>query len=273
MSGSAARVRWLLPLSALLLLTLGVVLGPLWASFDPVTPDWGQAWQAPQWVGAHPLGTDAIGRDVYARLLAGARLSLLVALSAGALALLVGGLYGALCGFYGGWLDILGMRLVDAITSVPLLLVAVVVVTVLEPGLLTLVLVLATYLWLDVARLLRAEAVRLKHSDFILAARIAGVSRSRQLVVHLLPNLLGPLLLALTLAIPQAVLVESFLSFLGLGPGEAMGSLGSLLAEGAQDLQQAPWLLLAPTVVLLTLLGSLRALANWLREKLAVGND
>lgn len=265
--------RTLIPLLALATLILAVLLGPSLASFDAVTPDWGQAWLAPQWIGSHPLGTDAIGRDVYARLLAGASLSLLVALSAGLLALLFGGLYGAICGFYGGWVDLLGMRLVDAITSVPLLLVAVVVVTIIEPGLLTLVLVLATYLWLDVARLVRAEALRLRRSDFIVAAQIAGVPRLRQLLVHLLPNLLGPLLLALTLAIPQAVLVESFLSFLGLGPGEAMGSLGSLLAEGAQDLQQAPWLLLAPTAVLLVLLGSLRALSNGLRERYGVSHD
>ena len=137
----------------------------------------------------------------------------------------------------------------------------------------TLVLVLATYLWLDVARLIRAESARIRGSDYMLAAQIAGVPRGRQLLLHLLPNLLGPMLLALTLAVPQAVLVESFLSFLGLGPGEAMGSLGSLLAEGAQDLQQAPWLLLAPTVVLLTLLGSLRALANRLREALGVSHE
>lgn len=266
------RARWLIPLIALTALTALVLLGPLAASFDSITPDWGQAWLPPQWFGVHPLGTDAIGRDVYARLLAGSQLSLMVALSAGVLALLLGGLYGAVCGFYGGWLDIIGMRLVDALTSVPLLLVAVVVVTVLDPGLFTLMVVLTTYLWLDVARLLRAEAARIKRSDYMLAAHIAGVSKHRQLLVHLLPNLLGPLLLALTLAVPQAVLVESFLSFLGLGPGDAMGSLGSLLAEGAQDLQLAPWLLLAPTVVLLTLLGSLRALANWLRESLGVSS-
>ncbi|MCB1608903.1 MAG: ABC transporter permease [Xanthomonadales bacterium] len=270
-AASVRALRW--PLLALATLALLVICGPWWSSFDPITPDWGQAWLAPEWIGSHPLGTDAIGRDVYARLLAGARLSLLVALSAGALALVFGGLYGAICGFYGGWPDLLGMRLVDALTSVPLLLVAVVVVTILEPGLLTLVLVLATYLWLDVARLIRAESARIRGSDYMLAAQIAGVPRGRQLLLHLLPNLLGPMLLALTLAVPQAVLVESFLSFLGLGPGEAMGSLGSLLAEGAQDLQQAPWLLLAPTVVLLTLLGSLRALANRLREALGVSHE
>jgi oligopeptide transport system permease protein len=160
------------------------------------------------------------------------------------------------------------MRLVDALTGVPLLLVAVVVITVLDPGMPTLVLVIASYLWLDVARLVRAETVRLREREFLLAARLAGISRWRRFAHHLRPHLLGPWLLALTLAVPHAVLIESFLSFLGLGPGEAVGSLGSLLAEGAQDLQLAPWLLLAPTVVLLLLLGGLRALALLLEQQL-----
>ncbi len=255
-------------LSPLVLLLAFLAVGPLLTPFDVITPDWGVAWQAPELASAHPLGTDAIGRDVLARTVLGGRWSLLVALTSAFAGALFGAIYGALCGFAGGWIDVLGMRLVDALTGVPLLLVAVVVITVLDPGMLTLVLVIASYLWLDVARLLRAETVRLRQREFLLAARLAGISRWRRFAHHLTPHLLGPWLLALTLAVPHAVLIESFLSFLGLGPGEAVGSLGSLLAEGAQDLELAPWLLLAPTAVLLLLLGGLRALALQLEQRL-----
>ena len=202
------------------------------------------------------------------RTAAGGRLSLAVGVSAALIALIFGTLYGALAGFIGGWLSEAMMRAVDLCATLPFLLVVIFVLTLFTPSLSLLVLLLASYGWLDVARVVKLEASALSERPYMRAAEVLGLSASRRLFVHLLPNLLPFALLALTLALPSAVLMESFLGFLGVSPAQAQGSLGSLLSEGMQDREYAPWTLLVPALVLTALLYGLQELTDGLRSAL-----
>jgi oligopeptide transport system permease protein len=255
-------------LCLLLLLCGWFVLAPHTTRFDARNPDWDQASTAPSLQTGHYFGTDAIGRDLYARVAAGGRLSLTVGLAAAVLALLLGTLYGAIAGFLGGAKGEVMMRLVDLCATLPFLLVVVFVLTILTPSLTLLIVLLASYGCLDVARVVRLEAVSLTQKGYMQSVQTMGFHPARQLIVHLLPNLLPFALLALTLAIPSAVLMESFLSFLGVSPVEASGSLGSLLAEGMQDRDYAPWTLVIPAVVLTLLLYSLQELTDGIKAAL-----
>lgn len=263
----ARAAAW--PLALLLALGLLAWCGPWLSPHDPAQPLWGSAWLSPQWQDAHWFGTDAIGRDLYVRVLEGLRSSLLIGVLAGACALALGSLIGALGGFLGGWVDGLLLRANDVLTSLPLLLVVILILTWFEPSLWLLLLTIGAFGSLDVARVLRIEALRLRETEFMLAARAMGMSRLRAVLRHGLPNLAPMMLSALSMAVPQAILVESFLAFLGLGPSATGSSLGTLLAEGAQDLQQAPWLLLIPALTLALLLIGFGLWAEQLRRALA----
>jgi len=172
------------------------------------------------------------------------------------LAVLVGGAIGGAAGYLGGWVDELLMRANDLLLSLPLMLIAILLIALFEPSLPLLILVVGGFGSLDAARVLRIEARRLRHTEFMLASRLQGASAFEQWHRHLLPNMLPVALTTLGVVVPQAILVESFLAFLGLGPSERVGSLGTLLAEGVQDLQWAPWTLWIPALALaLVLLG------------------
>lgn len=257
----------------LLLLTLLLVLVTLTAWAWPHPPDrpyWGEALLAPGIGHGHWLGTDAIGRDLLARVAAGIGMSLAIGLGAGLLALAIGALIGAVAGYLGGWLDELLMRGVDLLLSLPLLLIAILLLALFEPSLPLLILIIGGFGSLDAARLLRIEARRLRDTDFLLASQLQGAHPAHTIVRHLLPNLLPVVLTAIGSVVPQAILVESFLAFLGLGPSERIGSLGTLLAEGIQDLQWAPWTLLAPAFALALILAGFGLLGDGLRARLAV---
>lgn len=258
--GSARVASWIL-----LLLCSWFVVAPWSSRFDARTPDWEQASVAPSLSSGHYFGTDAIGRDLYVRTAAGGRLSLMVGVAAALVALGFGTLYGALAGFIGGAVDEVMMRIVDLCATLPFLLIVIFVLTLFTPSTVLLVLLLAGYGWLDVARVVRLEASALSQRTYMRAAQVLGVSPSRRLVVHLLPNLLPFALLALSLALPSAVLMESFLSFLGVSPVQASGSLGSLLSEGMQDREFAPWTLIIPAVVLTLMLYALQELTDGVR--------
>lgn len=252
------------PLLALLLaLLLAVLLCPYQADH----PDWEHPLLGPDSATRHWLGTDAIGRDILALTLAAAAGSLAVALGAALLALAVGLLLGGLAGWRGGPLDWVLSRVLVVLQSLPLLLLAVLVLAVFDTGFLALLLLLATYAALDVARLARTRVRALAVRPFATATRLLGMGEWRAFQRHVLPNLRPLLPAALLLAVPQAVLVESFLGFLGLGPADAAQSLGGLLAEGMQDLHSTPALLLAPATVMIWLLLGLNSLARrWTDE-------
>ncbi len=254
-------------------LALSALVGPWLSPFDAEFTDWERIQMAPEFSHAHWLGTDAIGRDVFVRTLIGGRISLLVALGSGTLALALGLIYGAYAGSVGGTSERLLMRGLDVVSALPFLLIVILLLTLFGRHPLLLIAAIGGYVALDLARMVRAEAARLRVLPFIDAARALGAGRGWILFRHILPNVLGFAVVYLTLAIPQAILVESFLSFLGLGIDEPAVSLGTLLSEGAQELTEAPWVLIAPALFLVALLGALTVLGDALQRGLSARAD
>lgn len=246
----------------LALLLAGLAVGPWLVPHGPRLPDWDWAATGPSLANGHWLGTDAIGRDILARTLAGGRVSLAVGIGAALTAVLLGGLLGAWAGFRGGLIDA-GVSLVaDVGTSLPFLLIVVLLLSVFEPSLTLLILAIAGYAWIDVARIVRPEAARVAAMPFIEAARGLGLSEARIYARHLLPNLQGQIALGLSQTVPAAILMESFLSFLGLSPLEGGASLGSLIADGVHELDSNPMALIAPALLLMAILYALQDLAD-----------
>ncbi|GMU44003.1 MAG: ABC transporter permease [Xanthomonadales bacterium] len=258
----------LAPLGLLAALALLSFTAAWWWPHSPWLPAWGEDLLAPGFAHGHWLGTDAIGRDLLARTAAGLGVSLWIGAGAGACALLLGALAGGAAGYFGGWVDELLMRANELLLSLPLLLVAVLLIGLFEPSMALLVLIVGAFGSLDAMRILRSEARRLRHAEFMLAAELQGAGALQRWRAHLLPNLLPVALTALGTAIPQAILVESFLAFLGLGPSERVGSLGTLLAEGVQDLEWAPWTLWVPALALALVLTGFGLLGDALRARL-----
>lgn len=251
-----------------LLLGVASLIGPMLRPFDAWHTDWAQLQVAPGVAHGHWWGSDAIGRDVFVRTLLAGRMSLLLGFGAGAVALAFGFAYGALAGTLGGPIERLMMRALDVVSALPFLLIVVLLLTLFGRNGLLLVVAVGSYACIDLARMLRAEAARLRVLPFMLAARALGAGPWWQLRRHVGPNLLGFALVYLSLAIPQAILVESFLSFLGLGLDEPSVSLGGLLAEGVLEIEDAPWVLLAPAGFLATLLIAFTLLGDALRARL-----
>lgn len=258
------------PLSLLAGLAAMAIVAPWLLAYAPDQPIWEEALRAPSFMDGHWFGTDAIGRDMVARVLAGTGVSLSVGFGSGLLALAIGMVLGGLAGYLGGVVDEALMRVNDLLLSLPLLLVAILLMSFVEPSMWLLMAVIGGFGSLDVARMLRLEARRLRHADFLTAVRLQGATPLQLVRGHLLPNLTPVALTALGLTVPQAILVESFLAFLGLSPSERIGSLGTLLAEGVQDLQWAPWTLLAPALALALVLLGFGLLGDALRARLRV---
>lgn len=256
-------------LYVLVALILIATVGPWFSRFDAEDTDWTYIQVAPGWAHGHWLGTDAIGRDVFVRSLIGGRVSLLVAAGAGSLALLVGLIYGAYAGTCGGAMERLLMRLLDVVSALPFLLIVILLLTLFGRHPALLIAAIGGYVCIDLARMVRAESARLRELPFMLAARALGASTPWLLRRHVLPNVMGFALVYLSLAIPQAILVESFLSFLGLGVDEPAVSLGTLLAEGAQEIEDAPWVLIAPSTFMAALLMALTVLGDALRRAIS----
>ena len=261
-------------LLALAALVAACWLGAWLDGHDPHAPDWNALSVAPG-VGGHVFGTDAIGRDVLARTLAGGRLSLTIGLMSSVIALLVGVGYGAIAGLAGGRVERAMLRVLDVFSALPFLLVVILLLTLFERSLGLLLAAIGGYVWIDLARVMRAEAARLREAPFLLAAQAAGASFRQRLHWHVLPNLLPLAFVYLGLILPQAILVESFLGFLGLSVDEPSASWGTLLAEGVQELDSAPWTLLFPAAFLVATLALFQFLGDGLRDWLDVrgGHD
>lgn len=204
----------------------------------------------------HLFGTDALGRDIYTRMLYGARVSLWVGFVAVGISLFIGIILGLMSGFFSGLVDEFIMRFVDVMLCFPSFFLILAVIAFLEPSLWNIMIVIGCTSWMGVARLVRAETLSLRERDFIAAARLDGISHFRILAVHILPNTLAPVLVSATLGIAGAILVESSLSFLGLGVQPPSPSWGNMLTEGKEVLSIAPWLSLYPGLaILITVLG------------------
>ena len=236
-------------------------------SFPPFTgPDGKFSW-------THPMGTDNAGRDQLARVLQGGQISLFVGIIATMVSLLIGISYGAIAGYFGGRLDNLMMRVVDVLYSLPYVIVVIVLLSMFRSqtprGQLTLLFIaLGSVSWLTMARIVRGQVLSLKNQEFVLAARATGVSGARIIFRHLVPNTLGPVIVYATLTIPQVMLTEAFLSFLGIGVQAPLASWGSLAADGVQNIAIFPWQLIFPGVTMALTLFSLNFLGDGLRDAL-----
>ena len=222
--------------------------------------------QAPAFAGMHWFGTDDLGRDLFVRTMMGIRVTLLVAVIASIVSLVIGVLYGAVAGYVGGRTDAVMMRIVDALYAMPFIFFVILLMVVFERNFLLIFVAIGAINWLDMARIVRGQTLSLKEREFVAAARLNGVSTPRIILRHIAPNLVGVVIVYVTLTIPQAILVESFLSFLGLGIQEPETSLGALVNNGVKHMETAPWVLLIPGGLLALILMCFNFLGDGLRD-------
>ena len=217
---------------------------------------------------AHLLGTDVLGRDLLSRILYGARISLLVGFIATTVALLIGVSWGIIAGYAGGKVDSVMMRIVDILYGLPFIIFIILLMVIFGRNLWLLFLAIGAVEWLTMARIVRAQVLSLKNQEFVLAAQAMGVSNFAMFSRHLLPNILGPVAVYATLTIPQVMLLESFLSFLGLGIQPPMSSWGTLIKDGVESMEEYSWLLIYPGLTFTITLFALNFFGDGLRDAL-----
>ena len=219
---------------------------------------------------AHLLGTDKLGRDQLARILYGGRVSLLIGIAATAVSLTIGLLWGSVAAYFGGKVDAVMMRIVDILYALPFTIFVILLMAVFGRNFVLLFVAIGAVEWLTMARIVRGQVLALKKQEFIEAAIALGLRKRRIILRHLIPNVLGPVAVYTTLTIPAVMLLEAFLSFLGLGVQPPMSSWGLLIKEGAEMMEEAPWLLLYPAALFTLTLFSLNFLGDGLRDALDV---
>ncbi|MDO4537752.1 MAG: ABC transporter permease [Coriobacteriales bacterium] len=253
-------------LAAMLMILAIALCAPLVAPFDPYEQSLRERLLNPG--AAHLLGTDELGRDIFSRIVYGLRVSLAVGAFSQLLAVSAGFVIGSVAGYFGGRVDALASFLIQVFSSFPLILFALATMYVLGPGLANLYVALGLLMWTTTARLVRAEVLRLRSQEYVLACVITGGSPARVIVRHLLPSCLPTLLLCATLGVPNAILCEASLSFLGLGVQPPMASLGQMIASAQPYLVTNPWYSLAPGLAIMCIVLALNLLGDAIRDAL-----
>ena len=249
-------------------MTLLVLIGPLFSGYAHDFTDWANVSSGPSLETGHWFGTDTLGRDLFVRTLYGGRISLMVGLVATIVSLVIGISYGAIAGYLGGRIDNVMMRIVDILYAMPFMFFVILLMVFFGRNIVLIFVAIGAVNWLDMARIVRGQTLTLKQREFVEAAQAQGVKTITVIRRHIVPNLLGVVVVYVTLTIPQVILVESFLSFLGLGVQEPMTSWGALVKEGAEELESAPWMLIYPAVFLAATLFCFNFVGDGLRDAL-----
>jgi oligopeptide transport system permease protein len=249
-------------------LAVVVIVGPWVSPYAYDFTDWSNMSIGPDVDTRHVFGTDTLGRDLFVRTLYGGRISLAVGIVATFVSLLIGVSYGAIAGYFGGRVDHLLMRIVDILYALPFMFFVILLMVFFGRNIVLIFVAIGCVNWLDMARIVRGQTLSLKHREFVEAAQAQGVNALTIIRRHVVPNLLGVVVVYVTLTIPQVILVESFLSFLGLGVQEPMTSWGALVRTGAEELESVPWMLIFPAVFLAVTLFSFNFVGDGLRDAL-----
>ncbi|HXQ13590.1 MAG TPA: ABC transporter permease subunit [Caulobacteraceae bacterium] len=247
------------------LLVVCALIGPFVTpyAYDEINKN--DVWLGPL-TGDHLIGSDSLGRDLLARLFTGLGVSLAIGAVATTVSLVIGVAWGATAGYLGGMVDEVMMRIVDVLYSLPYIFFVIILMVTFGSNFILLFIAIGAVEWLTMARIVRGQTLSLKQKEFIEAARAAGLTRRAIIARHIVPNLLGPVVVYVTLTIPGVILAESFLSFLGLGVQPPMASLGTLISNGAQDMELAPWLLIFPSLTMVVTLMCFNFIGDGLRD-------
>jgi len=252
----------------LVAIVLFAFIGPYFVPWSFEKVDWTAIRKPPNFEKGHYFGTDANGRDMLARTMMGTQMSLIVAFVATLVSVVIGIAYGATAGYFGGRVDAVMMRFVDIMYALPYILFVIILVVIFGRSPVLLFVGIGCLEWLTMARIVRGQTLSLKQREFIEAAKAGGAGPFAIIFRHIIPNLTGPVVIYATLTIPEIIITESFLSYLGLGVQEPQTSLGTLISSGASVIETLPWMLLAPAVVLITMLLCLTYLGDGLRDAL-----
>jgi peptide/nickel transport system permease protein len=250
---------------------LAAVLADVLAPYDPNAIDLSPTGILQPPSRMHPFGTDEMGRDGFSRALYGARISLTVGFVATAMAVTIGTIVGTVAGIFGGWVDTLLMRTVDILLSIPLFFLIMIAQTLVEPNIYNVMLIIGITSWMEVARLVRGEFLNLLGRDYVSAAQVVGATRSRIATRHILPNAANVIIVAATLRVAQAILIESALSFVGLGVQPPDASWGSMLQKGLTRLLDAPWMVWFPGILISVTVIAFNFVGDGLRDALDPG--
>lgn len=256
----------MLGLVMLAALVLSAAFGPVFAKHTYEEQDYAHLNEPPS--GEYWFGTDAVGRDLFVRVLHGARISLAIGVVSSLINLTIGVTYGAISGFAGGRVDDIMMRIVDILYAIPTLLIVILLMVMLGAGLTNIFISLGIAYWLTMARLVRGQILSIKEQDYILAARTIGVPRWKLIMKHLVPNAIGPIVVYATLSIPTAIFLEAFLSFIGLGVSAPIASWGTLASDGLISIRTYPWQLFFPAAAISVCLLGFNFVGDGLRDAL-----
>ena len=250
----------------LIFISIISVFGPFFIQYGFSDTDWSSIYQPPSLENGHYLGTDGNGRDLLVRILHGGRLSLSIGVIATFVSVFIGVIYGTIAGFFGGKLDTFMMRVVEILYAMPYLIFVIILMVVFGRNIYFLFIAIGAVEWLTMARIVRGQTISLKEKEFIETSRALGQSNTLIIIKHVIPNLAGPIIVYITLMVPSVIILESFLSFLGLGVQEPLTSWGVLISEGSREMETAWWLLIFPGSFMVITLASLNFIGDGLRD-------